>query len=60
MRDEVYFLCIFYKMILSFVVRVARHAESTRNYKYTVSLQYLKKELSYEVDSLHADEHGKT
>ena len=47
-------------MILSFVVRVARHAESTRNYKYTVSLQYLKKELSYKVDGLHADEHGKT
>ena len=39
---------------------VARHAESTGNYKYTVSLQYLKKELSYEVDGLHADEHGKT
>ena len=28
---------------------VARHAYSTRHNKYAVSLQYLKKELSYEV-----------
>ena len=36
---------------------VARHAQSTQNNKYVVSLQYLKKELSYEVDVLHADKH---
>ena len=34
---------------------VARHAYSTRHNKYAVSLQYLKKELSYEVDGLDAD-----
>ena len=36
---------------------VARHAYSTQHNKYAVSLQYLKKELSYEVDGLHADKH---
>ena len=36
---------------------VARHILSTQNNKYAVSLQYLKKELSYEVDVLHADKH---
>ena len=33
------------------------HAYSTQHNKYAVSLQYLKKELSYEVDGLHADKH---
>ena len=36
---------------------MARHAESTQNNKYAVSLQYLKKELRYEVVVLHADKH---
>ena len=36
---------------------MARHAESTQNNKYAVLLQYLKKELNYEVDVLHADKH---
>ena len=36
---------------------VARHAYSNQNNKYTLSLQYLKKELSYEVDILHVDKH---
>ena len=37
---------------------VARFVESTQNNKYVVSSQYLKKELIYEVDVLHADKHG--
>ena len=30
----------------------------TQNDKYAASLQYVKKELSYEVEVLHADKHG--
>ena len=36
---------------------VARHAQITQNNKFAISLQYLKKELSDEVDFLHADKH---
>ena len=40
----------FFKLILSFSVCVARHAQITQNNKFTISLQYLKKEVSDEVD----------
>ena len=36
---------------------VARHAQITQNNKFAISLQYHKKELSNEVDLLHADKH---
>ena len=36
-------------------VCVARHAQITQNDKFAISLQYLKKELTDEVDFLHAD-----
>ena len=36
---------------------MARHAQITQNNKFAISLQYLKKELSDEVDFLHADKH---
>ena len=36
---------------------MAMHSRSTQNNKYTISFQYLKKEVSYEVDFLHADKH---
>ena len=42
------------KLMLSFLMGKARHA---LNNKYAVSLQYLKKELSYEVDVLYAVKH---
>ena len=48
-------ITVAYKLILSFLMGVARHVESIQNNQYVVSLQYLKKELSYEVDVLHAD-----
>ena len=35
----------------------ARHAQITRNNKFSISLQYLKKEVSDGVDFLHADKH---
>ena len=36
---------------------VARHAQITQNNKFAIFLQYLKKEVSDEVDFLHADPH---
>ena len=36
---------------------MARHAQITQNNKFAISLQYLKKEVSYEVDFLHANKH---
>ena len=42
-------ITIIYKLILSFVMGVAMHAQSAQN-KYELSLQYVKKKLSYEVD----------
>ena len=55
MKDKVDFLQIntrgFCKLILSFQVCMARHAQITQNNKFAVFLQYLQKELSDEVDS---------
>ena len=36
---------------------MARHAQIAQNNKFAISLQYLNKELSDEVDFLHADKH---
>ena len=36
---------------------MARHAQITQNNKFAIFLQYLKKEISNEVDFLHADKH---
>ena len=44
---------VFYKLILSFL----KHAQSTQNNKFAISLQYLKKVVSDEVDFLHVDKH---
>ena len=41
---------VFYKLIPSFFVTIARHAQSTQNNKFTISLQYLKEEGRVEVD----------
>ena len=35
----------------------ARHAQITQNSKFAISLKYIKKEVSGEVDSLHVDKH---
>ena len=48
---------VFYKLILSIWVCVTRHAQSTQNNKFAISLQYLKKDVSDEVDFLHAGKH---
>ena len=44
---------VFYKLILSF----SKHAQNTQNKKFAISLQYLIKDVSDEVDFLHADKH---
>ena len=36
---------------------MARHAQITKNTKFPISLQYLKKEVSNEVDFFHAGKH---
>ena len=36
---------------------MARHAQITQNNKFAISSQHLKKEMSDEVDFLHADKH---
>ena len=36
---------------------VARHAQITQNNKFAISLQYLTKEVSDEVDLLYAEQH---
>ena len=38
----------------------ARHAQSTQNNKFAISLQYLKKHVKNEVDFLSADTHQNT
>ena len=51
-RDLVHFLLAdkyqsFYKLALSFLMKVARHAESTPNSNLVMFLQYLKKNVFY-------------
>ena len=46
-----------FELILSFSVCVAKHAQITGNNEFAISLQYLKKEASDEVDILHPNNH---
>ena len=48
---------VFYMLMLSFCVCVTRHAQSTQNNQFAISLQYLKKDVSDELDFLHAYKH---
>ena len=48
------YIKIFYKLVVSFLLVIARLVQSTQN-KFAISLQYLKKEGRGEVDFLHAD-----
>ena len=43
----------FFKLILSFLVCVTRDAQITKNNKFAISLQYLNKDVSDEVELLH-------
>ena len=44
-------------LVVSFLLVIAWRAQSTQNSKFVISLQYLKKEGSDEIDFLHADKH---
>ena len=48
---------VFWKLIESFCVFVARHAQSTKNNKFAISLQYLKENMKDEIYFLHVDKH---
>ena len=45
----------FFKLILLFQVCVTWYAQITQNNKFSISFHYLQKEVSDEVDFLHAD-----
>ena len=47
---------VFYKLILSFWVCVTKHAQSTQNNNFAISLQYLQ-DVSDQNDFLHVDKH---
>ena len=60
MKDEVDFLPAdkrqkFLQIDTIIFLCVARHVQVIQNVKFVISLQYLKKEVSNEVDFLHAD-----
>ena len=46
---------VFYELILSLWLCVARHAQNTQSNKFTISLQHLKESVKDEVDFLLAD-----
>ena len=51
---------VFYKRVVSFLLVLARHVQSTQNSKFVISLQYLEKKKKKgrdEVDFLPADKH---
>ena len=49
-------ITVFYKLVL-FFDGCGRHSQRTQNNNCEMSLQYPKKELSYEIDFLHTDNH---
>ena len=46
---------VFYKIVVSFLLVIARYSQSTQNSKFIISLQYFKKQGRDEVDFLHLD-----
>ena len=46
-----------YKVILSLLMGMIKHSQSTQSNKFAISLQYLKKEVRNGVHFLHADKH---
>ena len=48
---------VFYKLVVLFLLIIARHAQITQNGKFVISLQYLRNEGRDEVDFLHAGKH---
>ena len=48
---------VFYKVVLSLLMGMIKHSQSTQSNKFAISLQYLKKEVRNGVHFLHADKH---
>ena len=48
---------VFYKLIVSFLLVIARHAQSIGSNMFVISSHYPKKERRDEADVLHADKH---
>ena len=46
-----------YKLILSLLLGMIKHSQSTQSNKFAIPLQYLKKEVRKGVHCVHADEH---
>ena len=46
-----------YKVILSLLMDIVKHSQSTQSNKFAIFLQYLKKDVWDEVHFLHADKH---
>ena len=46
-----------YKVILSLLMGMIKHSQSTQSNKFAISLQYFKKEVRNGVHFLHADKH---
>ena len=46
-----------YNVILSLLMGMIKYSQNTRRNKFTISLQYLKKEVRNRVHFLHADKH---
>ena len=48
---------ISYKVVLSLLMGMIKHSQSTQSKKYAIPLQYLKKEVRNGVHFLHAEKH---
>ena len=48
---------VFYKLVVSLLLVIAKNAQNTQKSKLVISLQYLKKEGRDEVDFLYADKY---
>ena len=46
-----------YKVILSLLIVIIKHSQSTQSNKFAIYLQYIEKEISNGVHFLHADKH---
>ena len=48
---------VFYQLLVSFLLLLATHPQTTRNSKFVISLEYLNQEGRDEADFLLADKH---
>ena len=46
-----------FKLIVSFLIGMIKHSQSSQSSKFAMSLKYRKKEMRHEVDFTHVDKH---